>query len=157
MKRQFDPAEPELMDRPQPVSSELEKDLRNIRQLNRFFGSHRLVLHFLRRWIKPGDRVRIVDLATGSGDIPRLIVDHARKIGVKVEIDALDRQSATLEIARKLSADYPEISFLEADLLEWQPSDRYDIVLCSLVLHHFSKKDAVRVLQRCRNLSQRFV
>ncbi len=157
MKRQFDPAEVEMMDRPQPVSAELERDLLNIRRFNRYFGSYRLVLRFVRRWIKPGDRVRIVDLATGSGDIPRLIVDHVRKIGAKVEIDALDRQSATLEIARKLSANYPEISYLEANLLEWQPSDRYDIVLCSLVLHHFSNEDAVRVLQRCRQLSRKFV
>ncbi|PYL85662.1 MAG: hypothetical protein DMF17_07765 [Verrucomicrobia bacterium] len=157
MKRQFDPAEPELMDRPQLVSSELEKDLRNIRQLNRFFGSHRLVLHFLRRWIKPGDHVRIVDLATGSGDIPRLIVDYAQKIGAKVEVDALDRQSATLEIARKLSGNYPEISYIDANILEWQPADPYDIVLCSLALHHFSDEDAVRLLRRCRELSQKFV
>ncbi len=145
------------MDRPQPVSSELEKDLRNIRQLNRFFGSHRLVLHFLRRWIKPGDHVRIVDLATGSGDIPRLIVDYAQKIGAKVEVDALDRQSATLEIARKLSGNYPEISYIDANILEWQPADPYDIVLCSLALHHFSDEDAVRLLRRCRELSQKFV
>jgi len=145
------------MDRPQPVSSELEKDLRNIRQLNRFFGSHRLVLHFLRRWIKPGDHMRIVDLATGSGDIPRLIVDYAQKIGAKVEVDALDRQSATLEIARKLSGNYPEISYIDANILEWQPADPYDIVLCSLALHHFSDEDAVRLLRRCRELSQKFV
>ncbi len=145
------------MDRPQPVSSELEKDLRNIRQLNRFFGSHRLVLHFLRRWIKPGDHVRIVDLATGSGDIPRLIVDRTRKIGAKVEIAALDQQSATIEIARKLSADYPEISFVEANILEWQPAGPYDIVLCSLALHHFSDEDAVRLLRRCGDLSREFV
>ena len=145
------------MDRPQPVSSELEKDLRNIRQLNRFFGSHRLVLHFLRRWIKPGDHVRIVDLATGSGDIPRLIVDRTRKIGAKVEIAALDQQSATIEIARKLSADYPEISFVEANILEWQPAGRYQIVLCSLALHHFSDEDAVRLLRRCGDLSRKFV
>jgi len=145
------------MDRPQLVSSELEKDLRNIRQLNRFFGSHRLVLHFLRRWIKPGDHVRIVDLATGSGDIPRLIIDYAQKIGAKVEIDALDRQSATLEIARKLSGNYPEISYIDANILEWKPAGPYDIVLCSLALHHFSDEDAVRLLRRCRELSQKFV
>ncbi|PYL15415.1 MAG: hypothetical protein DMF46_06145 [Verrucomicrobia bacterium] len=157
MKRQFDPAEPELMDRPQLVSSELAKDLRNIRQLNRFFGSHRLVLQFLRRWIKPGDHVRIVDLATGSGDIPRLIIDYVQKIGAKVEVDALDRQSATLEIARKLSGNYPEISYIDANILEWQPADPYDIVLCSLALHHFSDEDAVRLLRRCRELSHKFV
>jgi 2-polyprenyl-3-methyl-5-hydroxy-6-metoxy-1,4-benzoquinol methylase len=157
MKRRFDPAEPELMDRPQPVSAELAQDLENLRQLNRWFGSHRLVLHFMRRWIKRGEQLRIVDLATGSGDIPRLIVDLARERGAKVEIDALDRQSATLEIARRLSTDYPEISFIEANLLEFNPSQRYDIVLCSLVLHHFGNEDAVRVLRQCRELSRKFV
>jgi 2-polyprenyl-3-methyl-5-hydroxy-6-metoxy-1,4-benzoquinol methylase len=157
MKRCFDPATPELMDRPQPISAELERDLQNLRQLNRYFGSHRLVLHFLRRWIKPDDHARIVDLATGSGDIPRLIVDYAQEIGAKVEVDALDRQSATLEIARRLSGNYPEISYIDANILEWQPAEPYDIALCSLALHHFSDEDAVCLLRRCRELSQKFV
>ncbi len=143
MKRRFDPAVLEMMDRPQPVSMELEGDLRNIRQLNRWFGSHRLVYQFVRRWIKPGARLRIVDLATGSGDIPRLIVDYAREIGAEVEIDAIDKQSATLEIARKLSLDYPEIFYSEANVLE--------------ALHHFSDEEAVRVLRRCRELATKFV
>ena len=157
MKRSFNPAEPELMDRPQPVSIELENDLRNIRYLNRYFGSYRLVQYFLRQWIKPGDRLRIVDLATGSGDIPRLAVDHARGIGATLEIDAVDRQSATLEIAKRLSENYSEISLLAADILELQPTAPYDVVLCSLVLHHFSEDDAVRLLRRCYELSRRFV
>jgi 2-polyprenyl-3-methyl-5-hydroxy-6-metoxy-1,4-benzoquinol methylase len=157
MKRRFNPAEPELMDRPQPVSAELAQDLENLRQLNRWFGSHRLISYFICRWIKPGDELRIVDLATGSGDIPRLIVDLSRKRGAKVEVNALDRQSATLEIARRLSTDYPEISFIEANLLEFNPPQPYDIVLCSLVLHHFGNDDAVRVLRQCRELSRKFV
>ena len=157
MKRKFDPSDPELMDRPQPVSQELKQDLRNLRQLNRWFGSHRLILHFLRRWMQPGARLRIVDLATGAGDIPRLTVDLARKIGASVEIDAVDRQLATLEIARGWSRGYSEIAFHEADLLVFNPAHRYEIVLCSLALHHFSDADAVRVLRRCRELSRKFV
>jgi 2-polyprenyl-3-methyl-5-hydroxy-6-metoxy-1,4-benzoquinol methylase len=157
MKRSFDPTVLEMMDRPQPVSAELERDLKRIRQLNRWFGSYRLVLDFMRRWIKCGARTRIVDLATGSGDIPRLIADCARKIGVQIEIDAVDRQPAILEIARKLSAGYPEISFHQTNILNWDCNQRYDIALCSLVLHHFSDEDAVTVLRRCRELSKRFV
>jgi 2-polyprenyl-3-methyl-5-hydroxy-6-metoxy-1,4-benzoquinol methylase len=156
MKRKFNPAEPELMDRPQPVSSELERDLHNLRQLNRLFGSYGLVSRFLRRWIKPGGRVRIVDLATGSGDIPRLVVDYTRRAKAEVRVDAIDQQSATLEIAKSLSVDYPEILFCEGNILEWQ-AEPYDIVLCSLALHHFSEDDAVRLLQRCRELSRGFV
>jgi 2-polyprenyl-3-methyl-5-hydroxy-6-metoxy-1,4-benzoquinol methylase len=157
MKRSFDPTLLEMMDRPQPVSPELERDLERIRQLNRWFGSYRLVLNFTRRWIKQGTHVRIADLATGSGDIPRLIVDYARQIGAQVEIDALDRQPATLEIARKLSTGYGEISYCEANILEWNPSEPYDVVLCTLALHHFSDEDAVHLLRQCRQLSRKFV
>ena len=157
MKRSFDPAVLEMMDRPQPVLAELERDLVRIRQLNRWFGSYRLVLGFIRRWIRPDEKLRVVDLATGSGDIPRLIVDYARQISAKVEIDALDWQPATLEIARKLSVNYPEISYHEANILEGNSIAAYDIALCTLALHHFSNEDAVRLLRRCREVSKRLV
>ena len=157
MKRSFDPAVLEMMDRDQPPPAELERDLERIRQLNRWFGSYRLVLNFIRDWIKPADRLRVVDLATGSGDIPRLIVDYARKINATVAIDAVDRQPATLEIARGLSTDYPEISYREANVLEWNSSEPYDITLCTLALHHFSNEDAARLLRRCCQVSRKFV
>ena len=157
MKRSFYPAVLEMMDRPQPVSAELERDLERIRQLNRWFGSYRLVLGFIRRWIKPRARLRIVDLATGSGDIPRLIINHSRAIGALVEIDAVDRQSATVDIARELSAGYPEISYIDADILEWKPAAAHDIALCTLTLHHFSNEDAVKVLRRCSEVATKFV
>src|SRR4029078_198670 len=157
MKRSFDPAVLEMMDREQPVPAELERDLERIRQLNRWFGSYRLVLGFIRNWIKPADKLRVVDLATGSGDIPRLIVYYARKIRARVEIDAFDHQPATLEIAQRLSADYPEISYREANILQWNSVEAYDIALCTLALHHFSNEEAVRLLHRCYQVSRRFV
>jgi SAM-dependent methyltransferase len=156
MKRQFDPAEPEMMDRPQPVTEELVSDLRNLRQLNRYFGSYRLIEYFLRRWIPPGSRMRILDLATGSGDIPRLIVDYARKVGAAVAVDAVDQQPSTLEIARGLSRHYPEIDFIEGNVLSFD-DETYDIVLNSLALHHFEEDAAVQLLKRCRQLSSKYV
>jgi 2-polyprenyl-3-methyl-5-hydroxy-6-metoxy-1,4-benzoquinol methylase len=157
MKRSFNPAEPELMDRPQPVTPELVSDLRNLRQLNRCFGSYALILHFLRRWIQPGAQVRVLDLATGSGDIPRLVIDYARKVGAKVTVEAVDQQSSTLEIARGLSANYPEIDFIQGDILSFGDDGQYDIVLCSLALHHFDEGAATQLLERCRKLSRKFV
>ena len=145
------------MDRSQPVTRELESDLRNLRALNRWFGSHALIEKFLRRWIRRGDKMRIVDLATGSADIPRLVVDHARTVGASVSIHAVDRQSSTLEIARNLSAQYPEIDFECADILNFNAREPYDLVLCSLALHHFGEDDALHVLRRCREASKHFV
>lgn len=145
------------MDRPQPVTAALASDLRNLRQLNRHFGSYALTTHFLRRWIQPGAQLRVLDLATGSGDIPRLVIDYARKVGAILRVEAIDQQSSTLEIARGLSADYPEIDFKQGDVLFFGKDGQYDIVLCSLALHHFDEAAAVRLLKQCRHLSRRFV
>ena len=156
--REFDPAQPELMDRPQPVSHELEVDLANLVGINRHFGSHRLMRGFLRRWWRAGENYRVLDLCTASGDIPRLMVDWARAHGVGLQIEAVDYQASTLEIARLLSADYPEISFREGNALEIVGgAGQYDFVFCSLALHHFAEEDAVRVLRRCRELARRAV
>ena len=157
MKRAFNPDEPELMDRPQPVSEELETDLLNLVSLNRHFGSHRLVRGFLSRWFTPDQSYRVLDLATGAGDIPRLIADWARERGISVRIEAVDANPSTLEIARKHSADYPEIQYLRGNALGYETAETYDLVCCSLALHHFSEDDAVRLLRGCRELSHRFV
>lgn len=142
------------MDRPQPVSAELVSDLENLRTLNRYFGSYRLIRQFLRRWIRRDDRLRILDLATGSGDIPRLVVESARHVGAQVEIDAVDFQTSTIEIARQLSAEFPEIHYHCADIHRFGENQTYDIVLFSLALHHFSAEGAVQLLRRCHELSR---
>ncbi len=154
MKRRFDPADPEWMDRPQPVSPELVSDLRNLRALNRYFGSYRLIRHFLRRWIQPNDNLRVLDLATGSGDIPRLVVEFARKSRATVQVEAVDFQKSTVEIARQLSAGFPEISYHDANIHHFGENGGYDIVLFSLALHHFEAEEAVQLLRRCRQLSR---
>lgn len=153
MKRVFDPQQIELMDRKQPVSAELEEDLGNLEKLNRYFGSYRLVRSFLRCWLVSGGCYRILDLATGGGDLPRMMVDWARSRGIRLRIDAVDAQASTLEIARRWSAAYPEITYLNSDIRSFQTTRTYDLVCCSLALHHFSSQDAVEVLRRAKALS----
>ncbi|MDQ6654809.1 MAG: methyltransferase domain-containing protein [Verrucomicrobiota bacterium] len=152
-QRQFSAEEPELMDRPDASPAELEAALRSLRGLNRWFGSYRIVARFIRRWIRHGDRLRVLDLATGSADIPRLVAEHARRVGAHVEIVAVDFQPSTIETARRLSAAYREITCVCADVLTYRPKEPFDIVICSLALHHFSDADAVQLLRRCRELS----
>ncbi len=153
------PASPELMDRPQPVSRELEVDLENLIRINRNFGSYRLIRRFLERWWKPGGTYRVLDLCTGAGDIPRVMVDWARAHGVMVTIEAVDFQAATVEIASRWSVAYPEISVRQGDVLGDVAADgaSYDFVFCSLALHHFSEADAARVLRRGREWATRAV
>ncbi len=147
-----------MMDRPQPVTPELKRDLENLEGLNRHFGSHAIVRSFLDRWFKPSaintDTCRVLDLCTGYGDIPRLMREWARNRGVPLTVDAVDFHPSTLEIARERSHGDPGIRYLQADARDFAGGDEpYDLVHCSLALHHFSEADAERILRRCRELA----
>lgn len=162
MKRAFSTDTPELMDVVKDGTDELEKNLDDLESLNARFGGHEIVQRFLPLWLRPREpgeeKYRIVDLATASGDIPRMIVDWARERKIAVEIDAVDFNAATLAIARRRSVSYPEINYIEADMLNFDTDGaRYDIAICSQALHHFSEEDAVRVLETCRKLSRKHV
>lgn len=156
MKRVFDSQEPEFLDRPQPVTPEFERELRDLEEINRRFGSHRLVRKFLAAWLNPGRCYRVLDLCTGAGDIPRMMVEWARAASVTLRIDAVDAHESALEVARRAGGAYPEIRFLRGDARTFEPDETYDLVTCSLALHHFSDEDAVLLLKRCRAHSHRF-
>lgn len=157
MKRRFDKNQPELMDRPQPVTPELRVDLENLVSLNARFGSHRVMRRFLSAWLNPGRCYRVLDLCTGAGDLPRVMLDWARPRDIVLRITAVDANASTLEIARQQSGEYPEIRYEQADVLRYESSETYDLVCCSLALHHFSEEDAIRLLRCCREHSHRFV
>ena len=154
MIRNFEESRPEWMDVAETVSPELGRDLANLESLNRRFGAHKLVLDYLEPVLARREPLRILDLGTGSADIPRAIVRRARKLGCPVIVTAVDRQQPTLDIAEKMSADFPELRFQRADFLTFAEGTIYDVVLCNLVLHHLDESDAIRLLRRCRELTK---
>lgn len=157
MSRHFDPHTRELLDSPSTARSDIENGADDLAAINRRFGGYRLVRRFLARWFNPGRCYRVLDLCTGSGDIPRAMVEWARKREITLRIDALDANGATIELARERSVDFPEIHYAQMDVLREAPGEGYDLVHCALALHHFSDADAARLLARCAELSTRWV
>ena len=157
MLRRFDPEDPELMDRPQPGSPALEQDLANLRGLNRWFGAWRIMERVLGPACRGGGVLRIADLCAGSGDLPRLLVDMARRGGTAVQVEAVEGHPATWEIGRHYCRDLPEISFVQADVRTWEPVERPDWVVCSLALHHFTAADGIALLEKMRRVARRGV
>lgn len=157
MSRYFDPLTRELLDCPSTPRAEIAKAAGDLETLNRRFGGHRLVRRFLERWFNPGRCYRVLDLCTGGGDVPRAMVEWARAREITLRVDAVDANPSTIEYARERSAEFPEIHYASMDVLRDAPGDDYDLVHCSLALHHFSDADAARLLARAEDLATRWV
>jgi 2-polyprenyl-3-methyl-5-hydroxy-6-metoxy-1,4-benzoquinol methylase len=155
--RRFDPAVLEIMDRRGNDPELLRADLQVLESINRFLGGHRIALGYLDEFLRavPMSSLTILDLATGGADIPRTIVAWARRRNVRVEITAVDRNPEILRIAREHCAAWPEIHIEQHDLLAlpYLPAS-FDIVLCSLTLHHFANADVVAILRRIHDIAR---
>lgn len=135
---------------------ELRQSLSQIDDVNRFLGGRRLLLRHLERLLPRGTHARILDVGTGSGDLPRVILDWARTNGRNVNITATDTHPQMLEVARERSAGYPELTFQQADALRLPFTDgSFDCALLSLTLHHFEDEHQIRVLQELERVSRR--
>jgi ubiquinone/menaquinone biosynthesis C-methylase UbiE len=148
----------ELMDEPAQDPAELARSLADLRGVNRWLGGTRVVLHHLEALFArhPRPAYRILDVATGSGDIPLQVARWARERGVQVEIVATDNHATTLELARNHTAGEPAVRTAAADALAlpW-PDGSFDVALISTALHHFDDdRDCLRVLREMHRVSR---
>ena len=148
----------EILDDVRHDPAQLPANFRDIQRVNGLLGGTSTILRHLPRLLAaiPHDRpATILDLATGSGDIPLAISRWAKRQGRNITIVASDESEAILALARQQVADRPEIMVARYDALAVPlPDNQFDIVLCSLSLHHFAPDDAVRVLREMDRLAR---
>ena len=140
----------ELMDHPDLDPRELEKSLGDLRRVNRWLGGTRVVLGHLAPMVRRlGRPCRVLDVATGSADIPLALAAWARAEGLEVRTTATDGHRATLASARRATAHEASVEVAEADALALPFGDgAFDFAMCSTALHHFDRRgDAVQVLR----------
>jgi ubiquinone/menaquinone biosynthesis C-methylase UbiE len=94
--------QPEWMDDPAADPADLRRSLGYIRRINALLGYTRATVGHLKRfgrgW-RRGETIRILDVATGSADIPRAVLRWSAGAGFDVRIVAIDLHHATLKLA----------------------------------------------------------
>lgn len=148
--RQYDPAIPELIENPSANVPMLRDELKSIRTINRLFGGYATIRRGV-TMLLPAARDReisVLDLGTGSADLPVYLTRLGRRLGRKIRITAVDNHPLVLEVARMRTKRFPEITVEAGNLLKPNyPNESFDIVTCSLTLHHFAEEDAIRILK----------
>ncbi|MBI1883477.1 MAG: methyltransferase domain-containing protein [Chlamydiae bacterium] len=149
--------DPEWMDGDDYTEEDLEKTLKNLQWINCWLGGTRVILKNLEREIQKRGlkKFSILDVGTGSGDIPIQIIKWARKNPYQVSILALDKNPRMVKMAKRNAALYPEISVQIQDVFDLKESEqKFDFCISSLFLHHLSPDQAIPILKKMLSLSR---
>jgi 2-polyprenyl-3-methyl-5-hydroxy-6-metoxy-1,4-benzoquinol methylase len=151
--------QPEMMDEPNADRGGLLKSLSYIRIFNRLLGYGRLIVAQLDRFSagwQPGETIRILDVGTGSADIPLAILQWAQRKGLDVRIVALDLHPLICAEAAKAAAENPRLRIVRSDAMQL-PFDAasFDYAITSMFLHHVDEEQVVKVFREMDRVAKR--
>jgi nucleotide-binding universal stress UspA family protein len=131
--------------------TELAATLADIDRLNAWFGGHALTRHRINRLTAdvPHDRaLSVADVGGGTAAFAVRLAKWARRNGRPIRIVVVERDPATLALARPVVAAYPEVLLVQGDAVALPfHAHTVDIVASSLTLHHLEPEQAVAGLR----------
>lgn len=120
-----------------------------MRIVNRFFGGTAAIKAFIRYAASKhptGQPLRILDIGSGSCDIPMAVIKWARSKNIEVEFTCIERESRAFDHL----ADGSELPLriVTADIFNYQPQTPFDYATASMFLHHLDNEQIGRLLKR---------
>jgi 2-polyprenyl-3-methyl-5-hydroxy-6-metoxy-1,4-benzoquinol methylase len=140
----------EIMDDFATEGEILREALDKIAKINKLLGGNKLTLQGVQRLISnknTNDELLIVDIGCGNGDMLRKLADYAKINNWNFKLIGIDANPFTIAYAEKLSSQYPNISYQCEDIFDSKFQKlKYDIVLCTLTLHHFKDDEIIQLI-----------
>lgn len=145
----------EIMDAPDQDTGELERSLAQVAAVDRWLGGALAVRRRLEPLVSARTVGAILDLGTGNGTVLRRLVRWARETGGAgwwgVGLDL--HPDVVTVAARSRTADGPPLVRADALALPFG-DDSFDVVTCTLTLHHFQEGAARRLLAEAARVSR---
>jgi ubiquinone/menaquinone biosynthesis C-methylase UbiE len=137
----------ERMDEDDADIQTLQAALHHVAAVNRWLGARRALLRHL-DWALPSGTTTVLDVGTGSADLPLALARWASHRARPLRILAAEPHPATLDVARQRIGASPAIRLLRADGLRLPFRDgAVHLALLSMTLHHMDGGDLVNLLR----------
>lgn len=153
--------EPELMDQPDLDAQTHRKALSGLGRINWWSCSHSILWPPIQKLSETiTDRpIRILDIASGGGDVVIRIAQKAAENNVKVEIDGCDISQVAVEFAQEQANknNLSNVNFLNFDITKDKIEKSYDVIMCSLFLHHLDTEEAISLMKIMANATSQII
>jgi ubiquinone/menaquinone biosynthesis C-methylase UbiE len=134
---------------------EYERFLREIRFVNRYVGDNRALRRSLLTDIEPKDKISVLDVGAGSGELLRTVAGSRRLRNSELRLVALDLNQRSAGSVVEQSKYFDSIYSVRGDALAL-PFDNssFDYVISSLFTHHLTDAQIVQTLKEMARIAK---
>lgn len=144
----------ELLDLKHGTPDEARRSLHDLRRINAYLGGLQVASQGVFGLLQGRQSTVVLDVGTGSGDVPRHLEREAQKRGIALQIVAFDLQELHLKTARD-QLPGSRVALVCGDAFRLPFADAsVDVVLSSLFLHHFRPEQIVQLLREFERVSR---
>lgn len=143
----------EYLDDPGVPAATRLRSIRDVVRSNTLLGGANALMREVARALPGAGAVTMLDVGSGLADLPRRAVRLAEARGVRLETIGCDAAQALLVAAR---GDLTHAVCADALALPFRTGS-VDLVVCSQLLHHFERDDAVRLVREMHRVARRAV
>ncbi len=153
--------QPELMDDPALIHSAHKDALCKLERINRMSRAAYPLARAILRQTQDKQSLRLLDVATGSGDVAMSVSRLVSRRGVDMELVLCDVSTTALNAARDRMARHGQMAeLIRTDVVsEGIPlADRsVDVTMCSLFLHHLKEESVAGLLRELARVTRLLV
>ena len=142
--------QPERMDDPDLPTEDHLHALQGLARLNRFSRIEPSLFQIIRRFGRrqPNGKLRVLDVASGSGDVPIQWITRAKREGWELDLTMVDNRSTACDEQQRLAAKKGvRANAIQLDYLSSALPGGFDEVTCSLFFHHLKNFEVFQLLQ----------
>lgn len=139
---------PERMDIDCSDFEDYRRCLRDLSRVNRLTFTARPALRWLaHQGLRRGDRIALLDVGSGYGDILRAIEVWCQRRGIKAQLTGIDLNPWAIEAARAAAREGERIAFVQADAFAYVPEQSPDFIISSQFAHHLTGEQIVAFIR----------
>lgn len=147
----------EIMDDFTQSGEVIKQTLKELERINTLLGGNQVSKNGLKKLLShvEGTKFHVADLGCGGGDVMMYLSQWANRSGYEINFSGVDANPAIIQYARQNTRSFENIQYYDLNIFSPEFKKlRFDIVHCSLFVHHFTSDELANLFRQLLDQSE---
>lgn len=137
----------ELLDADNIPFADIERNMKEIDNINRLLGGHDITLHGFKKIIQDKKKISVCEIGCGNGNNLKVLLAYCLKHNIDISLAGIDIKKECIDAAMQDTSFASNAKWFVSDYAKVLFDEKPDIIFSSLFCHHFADEALIYQLK----------